>query len=290
MNTKWLEDFIILADCKKFTSAAQMRASSQAAFSRRIQQLEELLGQVLFNREKTPISLTPAGKKLYPIAIEMVEMSERCKNELETAEPLLSIASLNTLACGFLPSYLDKVNSMLEDKLAVSVDTSGKFSSSYQASLLSERFDCLLLYRSEEMNSMFDESTCDVISLAQDKLIWVCAPVFMAQLENSERIPYLAYAKRAQLSDFSHKMCRYIAERYSLRTHFEANISESIKTMAIYGHGVACLPLSCIREELASQRLLHIWPESEKNLDIVMIKLKANKSKKMAALLKGSTS
>lgn len=276
MNTKWLEDFIILADCQKFTLAAHIRSSSQAAFSRRIQQLEEHLGQVLFNREKTPICLTPAGKKLYPIAIEMIEMSKRCRTDIRMAEPLLSIASLNTLACGFLPHYLEQINKKIKNKLTVCVDTSSKFTSSYQASLLSEKFDVLLFYRNENTATIFDEHTYDVVTLAQDKLIWVCTPDFRSNLNLHEEIQHLAYTEGSQLFKLSQKMRNYISAKHFLTVHFKANISESIKAMAIYGHGVACLPLSCIQEEITSKKLVQIWPESEQNLDIILIKLKKN--------------
>lgn len=285
MNTKWLEDFIVLADCQKFTSAAHMRWSSQAAFSRRIQQLEEHLGQVLFNRGKSPIHLTSAGKKLYPIAIEMIEMSKRCKTDLETVEPLLAIASLNTLACSFLPHYLEKINTGLKNKLVISVDTSSKFTSSYQGSLLSERFDCLLLYRNENTATIYDALVYDVVDIAQDKLIWVCTSDLKLDIKNRKDIPHLAYAKHAQLRELSQTMLRDITRKHSLKVNFKANISESIKAMAISGHGVACLPLSCIKEEVASEKLVQIWPKSEQILNIVMIKLKRNNTDNINILL-----
>lgn len=79
MNIRWLKDFITLADCQKFSLAAQINASSQAAFSRRIQQLEQHLNVELFDRSQTPVKLTPEGKRLYPVASEMVQMADRCE-------------------------------------------------------------------------------------------------------------------------------------------------------------------------------------------------------------------
>ena len=40
METKWLEDFIALAETRSFSRAAQLRHITQPAFSRRIQALE----------------------------------------------------------------------------------------------------------------------------------------------------------------------------------------------------------------------------------------------------------
>ncbi len=61
MDTRWLQDFLALAECGNFTQAAHRRAISQAAFSRRIQSLERWLGVTLVHRGTVPIHLTPDG-------------------------------------------------------------------------------------------------------------------------------------------------------------------------------------------------------------------------------------
>ena len=40
METKWLEDFVSLAETRSFSRSAQLRHVTQPAFSRRIQSLE----------------------------------------------------------------------------------------------------------------------------------------------------------------------------------------------------------------------------------------------------------
>ena len=44
METKWLEDFISLAETRSFSRSAQLRHVTQPAFSRRIQALEGWAG------------------------------------------------------------------------------------------------------------------------------------------------------------------------------------------------------------------------------------------------------
>jgi DNA-binding transcriptional LysR family regulator len=44
METKWLEDFVSLADTRSFSRSAQLRHVTQPAFSRRIQSLEMVQG------------------------------------------------------------------------------------------------------------------------------------------------------------------------------------------------------------------------------------------------------
>ena len=61
METKWLEDFISLAETHNFSRSAALRHVTQPAFSRRIQSLENWLGIDLVDRTSYPTRLTPAG-------------------------------------------------------------------------------------------------------------------------------------------------------------------------------------------------------------------------------------
>ena len=54
MDTRWFQDFVTLAEVQNFTRAADMRNVSQAAFSRRIQALEQWLGAKLIDRAAFP--------------------------------------------------------------------------------------------------------------------------------------------------------------------------------------------------------------------------------------------
>ena len=50
METKWLEDFVSLAETRSFSRSAQVRHVTQPAFSRRIQALEAWTGIDLIDR------------------------------------------------------------------------------------------------------------------------------------------------------------------------------------------------------------------------------------------------
>jgi len=137
MKIRWLKDFLALADYQKFTVAAQVCASSQAAFSRRIQQLEQHLQVELFNRKRTPIKLTPEGKRLYPIAQELIEIAENCKSSLRPQTNPVVIASLHTLACNFFPKWFCQIYRDMEKPVLTQIDSGIRSISSYQASLRS---------------------------------------------------------------------------------------------------------------------------------------------------------
>jgi len=73
METKWLEDFVSLAETRSFSRSAQLRHVTQPAFSRRIQSLEAWAGADLVNRSSYPTTLTPAGEALYVQALELLQ-------------------------------------------------------------------------------------------------------------------------------------------------------------------------------------------------------------------------
>ena len=73
MNTKWLEDFISLADTRSFSRSAQLRHVTQPAFSRRIQSLEAWTGFALVDRSSYPTRLTSAGATFYAEAVDILQ-------------------------------------------------------------------------------------------------------------------------------------------------------------------------------------------------------------------------
>ena len=72
MDTKWLEDFVSLAETRSFSRSAQLRHVTQSAFSRRIQSLEAWAGFKLVDRSAYPARLTPAGATFYVQAQEIL--------------------------------------------------------------------------------------------------------------------------------------------------------------------------------------------------------------------------
>jgi DNA-binding transcriptional LysR family regulator len=71
MELAWIEDFLALARTQNFTQAAEQRCTTQPAFSRRVQLLEEWLGTLLFDRQMRPVKLTADGEEFFRRAQRM---------------------------------------------------------------------------------------------------------------------------------------------------------------------------------------------------------------------------
>ena len=117
MELQWIDDFLALCQTRNFTRAAQARCTTQSAYSRRIQRLEEWLGAPLLYRELRPVSLTPAGEAFLTRAYRLREDIFDARRAVLTAsshfKKTLRIYTTNTLAATFLSSWL--VESKLEN-------------------------------------------------------------------------------------------------------------------------------------------------------------------------------
>jgi LysR family transcriptional regulator, hypochlorite-specific transcription factor HypT len=87
METKWLEDFISLAETRSFSRSARLRHVTQPAFSRRIQSLEAWAGTDLIDRSAYPTRLTPAGELLYGQALELLQALHAARALLHAPNP-----------------------------------------------------------------------------------------------------------------------------------------------------------------------------------------------------------
>jgi DNA-binding transcriptional LysR family regulator len=110
MELQWIDDFLALCQTRNFTRAAEARCTTQSAYSRRVQRLEEWLGAPLFYRESRPVGLTPAGEEFLTRAHRLREDIFDARRAVLSAsshfKKSLRIYTTNTLAATFLSSWL----------------------------------------------------------------------------------------------------------------------------------------------------------------------------------------
>lgn len=110
MELTWIDDFLALCQTRNFTRAAESRNTTQSAYSRRIQRLEEWLGAPLFYRESRPVTLTPAGDEFRVRATRLREDIFDAKrvvlNTSSYFKKAVRICTTNTLASHFIADWL----------------------------------------------------------------------------------------------------------------------------------------------------------------------------------------
>lgn len=111
IETKWLRDFIALAELGSFSQAASARNITQPAFSRRIKSLESELNLTLIDRSKTPIELTTAGKQFKTTAesvlYQLNEEVGRLAGSSVYGHHTVRISTAHSIATCILPQLHD---------------------------------------------------------------------------------------------------------------------------------------------------------------------------------------
>lgn len=84
MNLKWddLRLFLAVHEAGSLSGAARSLRLGQPTLSRRIAELEEAVGEPLFERQNHGVTLTPAGQKLLPAAQGMAEWASEAASSV----------------------------------------------------------------------------------------------------------------------------------------------------------------------------------------------------------------
>jgi LysR family transcriptional regulator, hypochlorite-specific transcription factor HypT len=275
METKWLEDFVSLAETRSFSRSAQLRHVTQPAFSRRIQSLEAWAGTDLVDRSSYPTRLTPAGQTLYDQALEMLQALQSTRAMLRAhtaaAQDVIEFAVPHTLAFTFFPSWLSGLR-----------ETCGPIKSRLIAlnvhdavlRLVEGSCDLLIAYHHESQPIQLDANRYEMLPLGRELLAPYVKPNAagapshaLPGLVNQPQ-PYLAYAPGAYLGRAVDQMLKQSSVPVHLDRIYETDMAEGLKAMALEGHGIAFLPASAVRNEVAARKLVSAGGGLETALDI----------------------
>lgn len=262
MELKWLEDFACLANTLSFSRAAEERRVTQSAFSRRIKQLELWLGVILVSRATFPIELTKEGRSFLPVALEAIRNFYATRETLQPPksqqDQTLTFSALHTLAVVFFPRWLQRINhSFGPFRSRLSPDKGGIEENI--GTLVDKEADFLLTYAHASVPFLLDGQRFPHLVLGTERVIPVCRATDGALLDDAihhqRPLPYLSYG---DFSFFGVALTKLFASSpsFTRRVVHENTMSIGLKAMAMTGWGVAWLPESLIREELASGVLL----------------------------------
>lgn len=113
MDTTLLRAFIETADAGSLSRAARLLDISQPSLTGQIQRLEQHLATTLFDRHGRGVTLTEAGKALYPrarrILDEVRDTEDVVRREAAEGEGTLSVGAIPTVAPYVLPSAIQRL-------------------------------------------------------------------------------------------------------------------------------------------------------------------------------------
>ncbi len=277
METKWLEDFVSLAETRSFSRSAQLRHVTQPAFSRRIQSLEAWAGTDLVDRSSYPTRLTPAGETLYDQALEMLQSLQSTRAMLRghtsAGQDVIEFAVPHTLAFTFFPAWVvglrEHFGPIKSRLIALNVHDA-------VLRLVEGSCDVLIAYHHSSQPFQLDPQRYEMVSLGEETIAPYVKPdssgrpLYSLPGRAGQPLPYLGYAPGAYLG----QMVDLILKQSTTAIHFdrvyETDMAEGLKAMALEGHGVAFLPFSAVKKELRAQRLVSAMPADLPALQITM--------------------
>jgi len=276
MELKLLEDFLCLADLRSFSRAAESRHVTQSTLSKRIRTLEHWLGTDLVDRSEYPISLTQAGAALVTPTREIVQMMRGLRESVrELAVPApdeIVFGGLHTLLVSFMPAFRTE----LEARLGPLRLTPHHQNAAYAATLRTFRnddMDLLLTYSHPAVAMNLAPERFETLTLAQERVLPVSAPgpdgAALHRIRPDTVLRYLSYGTT---SFFASALSDLFAERPLALNIMATNpMSVGLRSLALVGNGLAWLPESLVRRDLAEGRLVLGGGEDwEFSVDIVL--------------------
>jgi LysR family transcriptional regulator, hypochlorite-specific transcription factor HypT len=277
METKWLEDFVSLAETRSFSRSAQLRHVTQPAFSRRIQALEAWAGCDLVDRSSYPTRLTLAGQTLYAQSLEMLQALQSTRAMLRghstAAQDVIEFAVPHTLAFTFFPVWVSALR-----------ETFGPIKSRLIAlnvhdavmRLVEGGCDVLIAYHHASQPFQLDADRYDMVVLGEEVLAPYVKPgpdgqpLYRLPGRSGQPLPYLGYAPGAYLGRVTELILKESRIAIHLDRVYETDMAEGLKVMAMEGHGIAFLPYSAVKKELRAKKLVSAVPVEMQGLSMAM--------------------
>ncbi|MEX8193078.1 LysR substrate-binding domain-containing protein [Comamonas guangdongensis] len=265
MQSKWLEDFLLLAQERSFTRAAELRHVTHPAFGRRIRALEAWAGTALIESGSGPVRLTPAGEAFRDTAEQLVRTLAQSHDELQAVAGrqahVITLATGRTLARTIVADWLARHVSVLQTaELRVITRTLDETVAMLQRGEVS----FALLYHHAAIAVRLDGRQFNHLTVTHDKLVPVAradadgkAVFDLAQAvqPGASPVPYLAFSHSMALGRLveDHLANNPLTPR--LRRCIDCDSADANYEYVLKGLGVAWMPWSMVRRDCQAGRL-----------------------------------
>jgi len=253
IETKWLRDFITLAELGSFSQAASARNITQPAFSRRIKSLESELNITLIDRSKTPIELTKSGKHFKTTAesilYQLDEEVDRLAGSSVQGRHTVRLSAAHSISIGILPQLHDCLFSPdLNTSLAI------------DANEVDDSIELLIDGKCDFLFSFYDDrlqvAPYQSIYIGRSLLYCVSATdengdaLFNTKLDS--HVPCLDYTPDSYMG----RALNRTQIKLSDNTISTSSMSDLNKEFVLQGKGISFLPDYIIKQELEQGKLV----------------------------------
>ncbi len=256
MDTRLLEDALILLEERNLTAAAVRRNMTQPAFSRRIRTLEHWIGQDLLVRGANRVELSPLLAKSEPqiraLLGHLRQLHGHLKKPEGQGEPLVLVAQ-HSLSASAVPEIIQKANAM-DMRWRVRLRTQNQDTA--MSMFLRHEADVMVNYEYRELPQVpFDDRVSRGL-WRRDALVPVVGGALRHQLLEDnvlpEHIPCIVYPAESFLGQIVSLHHRGAARILDGPIAVESAFSVGVAQMVTAGVGAAWVPHSLIHDKIIS--------------------------------------
>ncbi|WP_239984687.1 LysR family transcriptional regulator [Lentibacillus sediminis] len=259
MNIASLRMFCHVVEEGSITKAAHLSFVSQPAVTRQIRQLEDSYGTALFDREEGRLSLTEAGKLLYPYAKEILALNKEAYEGIQEQhgemDKTLRVGASLTIGEYLLPGLIGRFKNLYPDiKFSLSIGNTPLIIGKLEA----DEIDIALV------EGVFQHEPYKKQKIADDELILVTA--YTHRWGEREEIQLDELSEEKMIWREKESGTRLITED-ALRQHhvldkidnaMELGSTQAIKSAVEAGLGMSILPKLTLQKELKYKALREI--------------------------------
>jgi len=239
LTIRQLKYFSAAAELGKVSEAAVQLNVSQSAVTSAIRELEDMLGQQLFERQSRGVELTDAGRRFLSHAYSVLAAADeamRMPREAASVSGVLSLAATYTVIGYFLPHHLQRFAQRYPH---VDLKVHELHREAIEEGLIADRYDLSVLLTGNVVSSEITTETF----FGSPRRLWLPAkhPLLdldEVSLEDVAKEPYIMLTVDE---------AAYTSLRYWGRTHYQPDIKlrtssvEAVRSMVANGLGVAIL-------------------------------------------------
>ncbi len=242
MDITYFNEFLVLANKKKYSLAAEELALSQSALSKHIQTMERELGVQLLDRTTRSVTLSQDGEALLP---ELTAISEQYAQLLDEAEKRQR-RRRKTLRIGVMPAMgeygIGRLLYEFKGTAEVSVSAREVQIDLLPGLLLNKDLDSIILPKRPDLS---DSEFC-TLPILEDQIMAVFradSPLFQQDsisLHDLKDIPLLTLDREAQIASFEDSLCAAMDFAPHVAAHCQRAVN--LLELAELGVGIGILP------------------------------------------------
>lgn len=282
MDTRLLEDALLLLEEKNLSAAAARRNMTQPAFSRRIRALEDWIGRDLLVRGANRVEISPAlfecEMQIRAMLAHLQQLRGQLKSAEQTGKPLV-FATQHSLSVSIFPEILRRlgqVNPRAWARLRTQNQTD------VMAMFLRHEADIVITYQPRDVpETPFDDSVVRH-TWRRDALVPVIGGDLRYTLREDMTLqpetPTLRYPEGSQFARIIAHGERSANMRIEGRLAAETAFSVGVAKLVLEGVGAGWVPHSLIQDEIRSGEAVFLSNEYGRiPLDIVIYVHRSNK-------------